>query len=61
MEKSQKTVLDCVMTAQDPRREILKELELLEYEAVLKMNRDFSTMIDSYIAEGNYKNVQVFS
>ena len=49
------------MSAEDSRREFLNMLGLYSAELVLKMNRDFCTMIDSYIAKGNFKLVQVFS
>ena len=49
------------MAADDPRRELLNKLGLYSYELVLKMNRDFCTIIDMYIAKGNFKLVQVFS
>jgi hypothetical protein len=49
------------MSAEDPRREFLNMLGLYSEELVVKMNRDFCTIIDSYIAKGNFKLVQVFS
>jgi hypothetical protein len=47
------------MSPQDPRREILKNLELLEEEIALKMNRDFSTFADVLIS--NMRLMQVYS
>jgi hypothetical protein len=49
------------MTADDPRREFLNKVELFEKETTHKMNRDFSTIVDTYIAKGNIKLLKVFS
>jgi hypothetical protein len=49
------------MTADDPRRELLIKLGFHEKETTIKMNRDFTTFPETFIANGDIKCLQVYS